>query len=400
MKNWIVIAWLIIFFPVGLYLMFKHTDWSRKIKTVVAVIFGLFAILLIASGVVLDFIFVQSFFSIFIGFIMLIYSLIMKRNKRYGAIVLVLSILLTGCLAPDTEADSADQEAIEQEEQRLEEEEKEKEREAEAERLREEAIAAIEVVEEKPIQKNYDKAVKQLENMMDADEELEKRLEEAKADVEEYEEQLAQAKEALKEAEEDKDRASYDKASELINSLAVSNTLLEKKLTKLDEELTEIEEEEQRIAEKEEEERKAQEEAERKAEEEAERKAQEAEEAEKERIAAEQKEKEEAEKKEAQEAQEKKASESRSNGNSGGSSNSQSSGNSSSSNNSQPSEAPASTPAPGEYVDENGNGLIKGSSSGIYHVLGSTYYERTTNPVQMFKTVGEAKAAGYRAPKR
>lgn len=392
MKNWIVIAWLIIFFPVGLYLMFKHTDWSRKIKTAVTVIFSLFTVLLITTGAVLDFIFVQSFFSIFIGFIMLVYSLITKRNKRYGAIVLVLSVLLTGCLAPDTEADNADQEAIEQEEQRLEEEEEEKERQAEAERLRKEAIAAIEVVEEEPTQKNYDKAVQQLENMLDTDEALEKRLEEVKADVEEYEEQLAQAKEALKEAEEDKDRATYDKAYELIHSLAVPNSLLEKKLTKLDEELTEIEEEEQRIAEKEEEERKAQEEAERKA--------KEKEEAEKERIAAEQKEKEEAEKKAAQEAQEKKANESRSSGNSGGSSNSQSSGNSSSSNNSQSSEAPASTPAPGEYVDENGNGLIKGSSGGIYHVPGSTYYERTTNPVQMFKTVGEAKAAGYRAPKR
>lgn len=52
-----------------------------------------------------------------------------------------------------------------------------------------------------------------------------------------------------------------------------------------------------------------------------------------------------------------------------------------------------------EYVDENGNGLIKGSNSGIYHVPGSTYYNRTTNPKQMFKTVSEAVAAGYRAPK-
>lgn len=52
-----------------------------------------------------------------------------------------------------------------------------------------------------------------------------------------------------------------------------------------------------------------------------------------------------------------------------------------------------------EYVDENGNGLIKGSNSGIYHVPGSTYYNRTTNPKQMFKTVREAVAAGYRAPK-
>lgn len=63
---------------------------------------------------------------------------------------------------------------------------------------------------------------------------------------------------------------------------------------------------------------------------------------------------------------------------------------------------PAPTPAvqPGQYVDENGNGLIKGSNSGIYHVPGSTYYKRTTNPATWFKSIEEAEAAGYRAPKR
>ena len=52
-----------------------------------------------------------------------------------------------------------------------------------------------------------------------------------------------------------------------------------------------------------------------------------------------------------------------------------------------------------QYVDSNGNGLIKGSKSKIYHVPGSTSYEKTTNVVQWFKTIEEAEAAGYRAPK-
>ncbi|WP_438940577.1 sunset domain-containing protein [Enterococcus innesii] len=52
------------------------------------------------------------------------------------------------------------------------------------------------------------------------------------------------------------------------------------------------------------------------------------------------------------------------------------------------------------YVDANGNGLIKGSNNGIYHIPGSTYYDKTTNPAAWFKTVSEAEAAGYRAPKR
>ena len=71
----------------------------------------------------------------------------------------------------------------------------------------------------------------------------------------------------------------------------------------------------------------------------------------------------------------------------------------------KPEPAPAPTPKPAPkpsnpYVDENGNGLIKGSKSKIYHVPGSTYYEKTTNPVEMFKSIEEAEAAGYRAPKR
>lgn len=53
-----------------------------------------------------------------------------------------------------------------------------------------------------------------------------------------------------------------------------------------------------------------------------------------------------------------------------------------------------------QYVDSNGNGLIKGSKTHIYHTPGSTYYNKTTNVAQWFKTVKEAEAAGYRAPER
>lgn len=48
----------------------------------------------------------------------------------------------------------------------------------------------------------------------------------------------------------------------------------------------------------------------------------------------------------------------------------------------------------------SGNALIKGSRNGIYHVPGSRYYNRTTNPVAWSSTVEEAEAAGYRAPKQ
>ena len=53
-----------------------------------------------------------------------------------------------------------------------------------------------------------------------------------------------------------------------------------------------------------------------------------------------------------------------------------------------------------QYVDANGQGTIKGSNSGIYHLPGSTYYHKTTNVAQWFKTISEAENAGYRAPKK
>ena len=52
-----------------------------------------------------------------------------------------------------------------------------------------------------------------------------------------------------------------------------------------------------------------------------------------------------------------------------------------------------------EYVDKNGKGLIKGSKSGVYHLPGSKYYDNTTNPRAWFKTIEEAKKAGYRPAK-
>ena len=59
----------------------------------------------------------------------------------------------------------------------------------------------------------------------------------------------------------------------------------------------------------------------------------------------------------------------------------------------------ATTSGETQYVDANGNGLIKGSKNHIYHLPGTQYYDRTTSPAAMFKTVAEAEAAGYRAPK-
>lgn len=59
------------------------------------------------------------------------------------------------------------------------------------------------------------------------------------------------------------------------------------------------------------------------------------------------------------------------------------------------------------YINEKGEGLIKGNTSKktgekIYHIPGSTYYDRTKieDTERWFKTIDEAEKAGYRAPKR
>ncbi|WP_080146707.1 sunset domain-containing protein [Marinilactibacillus piezotolerans] len=51
-----------------------------------------------------------------------------------------------------------------------------------------------------------------------------------------------------------------------------------------------------------------------------------------------------------------------------------------------------------QYV-KNGRGLIKGSSSKIYHLPNSQYYNSTTRPKAMFKTEAQAMKAGYRPAK-
>ncbi|MFT8812611.1 hypothetical protein [Oenococcus sp.] len=68
--------------------------------------------------------------------------------------------------------------------------------------------------------------------------------------------------------------------------------------------------------------------------------------------------------------------------------------------NAQANQAAANNTGEQQYVDANGNGLIKGSVDHIYHIPGSTYYDRTKHVVQWFKTVSDAVRAGYRAPLR
>lgn len=51
-KTWVVILALWLFFPVGLYLMWRFTRWEVWVKTVVSVIISLFVILMVVSAAI------------------------------------------------------------------------------------------------------------------------------------------------------------------------------------------------------------------------------------------------------------------------------------------------------------------------------------------------------------
>lgn len=44
-----VIVLLVLFFPIGLYFMWEHTDWNKNIKTGLSIVLGLYALILTAS---------------------------------------------------------------------------------------------------------------------------------------------------------------------------------------------------------------------------------------------------------------------------------------------------------------------------------------------------------------
>lgn len=266
MKNWKVIMWLILFFPVGLYLMYKQTDWSKPVKYGLT---GFYTIALVFGGLEVwpYLMFLSSFLVVVLG----LFYLFRKRSRRKGIGILVLGLLLFSVSGPVIGAQTAEQERIEQQEQEAKAEaehlaeekrlaeiarQEEQERIEKEEALKEEILEAIKKVEETPTQRNYNKAEKLLRELEEEDADLSARLDKTLAAVEEYEEELAAATEVVEKAEDEKDRTTYEEAYALVSDLSVANGRLERCLTSLDNELAEIEEEERLAAEKAEEEKK------------------------------------------------------------------------------------------------------------------------------------------------
>jgi len=368
MKSWVVILWLVFFFPVGIYFMFKHTDWSNIIKYTITSVLTFLTGISIISSMLFELLFISGFFMIIFGVVSFIYSIIKKSDKRKSAAILFIGILFFAFSASEIDAQQQEIIAAEKQEQIAEEkhqeqiaekkkiEEERKQQELEQKKLDEVKIA-VEAAENKPTRENYDKAFTLISTLSKNDSDLEGRIAKVEEIVVSEEKVIKEVTEAIEKAEEDKTRENYDTAVALASTLKVKDDDLEDRLAIVDQA---VKDNETKVAEE---------------------KADAEEKAKQEKVDADKKADAQKEEQEKAAAEEKESS--------------NSSGSSSSSDNSTPSSTPS-----GQYVDAQGNGLIKGSSSKIYHVPGSTYYDRTTNPAAWFKTVEEAKAAGYRAPKK
>lgn len=367
MKNLKVIFWLIAFFPLGLYFMFKETEWSTIAKSIIAIIGTFILGFAVSNGGLSVLVVLSGVTVLFSAILYFIYSIMRRRQKRTAVLLMIFGTLLLGFGSFQVHNQTVEAERI-AEEQRVEEERIEAERVAEEKRIEEERIAeeqkakeknikektdialrVLEKVEESPTEGNFKAAQTAVNNIPDGNSELEERINNVEDRVNEYIVELDAASTLVETAESSQSRTDYDVAYEAASALSIKSSTLDNKLARLDSSLNKVEEEnaeKQRLAE----------EANKKAEDE--------------RLAKE---------KAAQEA-----------------------ASSSSSSTQNESQTPPSNPASSEkmYVDQNGDGTIKGSVNGIYHTPGSTYYGRTKNVVQWFKTTSEAEAAGYRAPER
>ncbi|GEL67917.1 O-antigen ligase family protein [Marinilactibacillus psychrotolerans] len=266
MKNIKAIFWLISFFPIGLYYMFKETNWSTVTKIIISLI-GMFilgiavstgsaSVLLVLSGLII-------FFSAILYFI---YSILKKNHKRPAVLLFIFGILLMGIGGTQISAENAEAERV-AEEQKLEEEKIETDRIAEEKRLEVEektelAIAAIEKVTETLSKNDYKAAEKAIEDIPEPNKDLSNKLKKLQDPIKEYEIAVNDTAEAIKKAEESKSRADYEHAISLSDALPIGNNKFDSRLAKIDETITksEAEKAKKELLAKEESERKAEEE--------------------------------------------------------------------------------------------------------------------------------------------
>lgn len=259
MESWKIILWLVLFFPVGIYLMFKHSDWPTKAKIAISIFF-----LFISVGVAAimgELMYLTGFILFIIG----IYTFIKKKDKKKSLILLALGTLLFTTTATVNyqigQAEERERIAIELEEkkeaERLLQVKHEQEIAAKAEQKRIEqekklkaqqetnqrAVEAIEKAEKEPSKENYDLAFQALNKLDKEESDLISRLDKIKPVMEKYEEEKVAILTAIEKAEGDKTRTSYNEAHGLVAALTFSNSSFSNRLSKLDTEIKVIEKE-------------------------------------------------------------------------------------------------------------------------------------------------------------
>lgn len=259
MESWKIVLWLVLFFPVGIYLMFKHSDWPTKAKVAISIFF-----LFISVGVAAimgELMYLTGFILFIIG----IYTFIKKKDKKKSLILLALGTLLFTTTATVNyqigQAEERERIAIELEEkkeaERLLQVKHEQEIAAKAEQKRIEqekklkdqqetkqrAVEAIEKAEKEPSKENYDLAFQALNKLDKEESDLTSRLDKIKPVMEKYEEEKVAILTAIEKAEGDKTRTSYNEAHGLVAALTFSNSSFSNRLSKLDTEIKVIEKE-------------------------------------------------------------------------------------------------------------------------------------------------------------
>lgn len=262
MESWKIILWLVLFFPVGIYLMFKHSDWPTKAKIAISIFF-----LFISVGVAAimgELMYLTGFILFIIG----IYTFIKKKDKKKSLILLALGTLLFTTTATVNyqigQAEERERIAIELEEkkeaERLlqvkhEQEIAAKAAKAEQKRIEQEkklkaqqetnqrAVEAIEKAEKEPSKENYDLAFQALNKLDKEESDLISRLDKIKPVMEKYEEEKVAILTAIEKAEGDKTRTSYNEAHGLVAAVTFSNSSFTNRLSKLDTEIKVIEKE-------------------------------------------------------------------------------------------------------------------------------------------------------------
>ena len=248
----------------------KSMNLVKNKKVVLGIVLGLFLLLVIASGVFLEGVYLIGVFTILVGLVRLVYTLIRRRDKRKAIGILFAGVIMFAFANEYGDFDSespivevkpsaAEQEieAKEKAEQlalQKEQEEQEKKEEAEKQaRQLKDIESALELAESEPTRENYDKAFTLISSLTQENESFADRLTKIEETVKIEEEKILAVEAALEKAEQEETRAAVEEAEVLTAGLVVQNDALNSRL----QQTKTVVEEQERVAE---EERKAEEE--------------------------------------------------------------------------------------------------------------------------------------------